>query len=105
MARSRNRKLLLCDTPQASQFFDLESDPLEQQNRFDDPTRSDEIAEAKAALLQWRCFDAPAPKHLDPDAPIIDQPNARRGRPADRADLIAYYRRQMAGPADGLFRA
>ncbi len=99
MARTRTRKLLLTAYPDQSLFFDLQSDPLELDNRFHDPACQVEIADLRDRLLDWALFDQPSPVHLDEAAPIIAGENVYR--PADpdaqrqRAERVAWFAQQM----------
>jgi arylsulfatase A-like enzyme len=95
MARTQTRKLLLTADPAQSLFFDLQSDPLEMDNRFHDPACQAEIADLREHLLHWALFDQPSPVHLDEAAPIIAGANVYQ--PADpdaqreRAERVAYF--------------
>ena len=96
MARTQRHKLLLNPDPAQRLFFDLERDPLEMDNRYDDPACQSEIAHLRNRLLHWALFDQPSPVHLDEAAPIIDgenvyrpaDPDAQRQR-AERMDWFA----------------
>ena len=98
MARSRHHKLLLCRQPEHSQFFDLETDPLELDNRISDPAYAMVVATLQAALTQWAMFDCPSVVHLDPDAPKVSGPNVPRPSDGHTVDAIRYFRQQMAEP-------
>jgi arylsulfatase A-like enzyme len=71
MVRSAKGKLLLRDKPGESQFFDLLNDPMELNNRMNDPEYEQEIARYKQALTQWVLFEAPTVNHCDENAPTI----------------------------------
>jgi arylsulfatase A-like enzyme len=94
MARTRTSKLIL-DTarPARSLFFDLEQDPLEVTNRFNDAGRKEEIARLTRAIEAWRPARLPE-VYLDEDAPQIQQPNLPRD-PAHRAEIANWYARAM----------
>ena len=94
MARTRTSKLIL-DTanPARSLFFDLEQDPLEMTNRFNDAGRKEEIARLTRAIESWRSATLPG-VYLDEEAPQIQQPNLPRDS-AHRAEIADWYARAM----------
>ncbi len=94
MARTRSSKLILDTTrPVRSLYFDLDTDPLEMTNRFDEPARKAEITRLRRAIEAWR--PAPLPDvYLDENAPQINQPNVPRN-PAHREEIADWYGRQM----------
>jgi len=61
MARTRTQKLLLAADSAQSLFFDLQSDPLELDNRYADPICQAEIAHLRERLLGWALFDQRSP--------------------------------------------
>ena len=91
MVRSQTQKLLFCRDETHSQFFDLQSDPYELDNRYGDPNCQETIAQMKAALAQWVLFDAPYPVHTDEEAPIIAAPNAQKHDAGHREEIYAYF--------------
>ena len=94
MARTRTSKLILDTTrPARSLFFDLETDPLEMTNRFQDPAQKEEVARLTRAIEAWRPAKLPE-VYLDEDAPQIQQPNVPRG-PKHRGEIADWYARQM----------
>lgn len=99
MARTHRHKLLLNADPAHCLFFDLESDPLEMENRYHDPSCQVEIARLRDGLLHWALFDQPAPVHLDEAAPVIDGPNVYRpGDPhalRQRAERVDWFAKEM----------
>lgn len=94
MARTRTGKLIL-DTarPARSLFFDLEKDPLEMTNLFNEPGRKEEITRLTHAIETWRPARLPE-VYLDEDAPQIKQPNVQRNT-AHRDEIADWYARQM----------
>ncbi|MCJ7738013.1 MAG: sulfatase-like hydrolase/transferase [Anaerolineae bacterium] len=96
MVRSSTAKLLLCQDPEQSQFFDLVADPLEMENRIDDPAYGDTVAEFREHLLQWALFDARTRVHLDTDAPVITGANVPQQGNGHAAEMEAYFARRMA---------
>ena len=95
MVRSRTRKLLYHRDASKSLFFDLQSDPLEMRNLYEESTRRDEIRRLREALLRWHAFDAPRPLHLDTDEIEIDQPNVPKDRKATEDELIRFIDNKM----------
>jgi arylsulfatase A-like enzyme len=96
MARSGRAKLLLGPSTETTHFFDLEADPLEIDDRSADPACSDEIRNLRDALSRWILFEAPAPVHLDEDAPVISGENQPADPDASARELEAYFRDHMA---------
>ena len=95
MVRSGTAKLLLCQDPAKSQFFDLVADPLEMENRIDDPAHGDTVAEFRGHLLQWALFDARTRVHLDYRAPVISGANVPQRGDGHAEELEAYFARRM----------
>jgi len=95
MARSRTRKLILSDRKGASLFFDLEKDPLEKVNLFDNPAYQSEIQMYTNAINNWRSVDELPTVYLDENAPRINQPNAPALRDGHREAMKAYFARKM----------
>lgn len=95
--RTHDRKLLYGGEDVRSQFFDLEADPHEMRDLYEEPDRQDEVEELRERLIRWRLFESNTPTHLNGNAPIIDRPNARRAGDGHREEMIAYYR-DKAGP-------
>jgi arylsulfatase A-like enzyme len=91
MARSATHKLLLAREPELSQFFDLQADPHELNNRFADPTCRDAIQEHREALAHWALFDALPPVCLDEAAPTLRQPDA------EHRERVRQYSEQKVG--------
>lgn len=90
--------LLLCHKGIQSQFFDLERDPFELHNRFDDPAYQAEIAELRDALGQWALFDAPSQVYRDECALVIGGDNVPVRGDGHRAYGRDYFRRRMNDP-------
>jgi hypothetical protein len=76
-------------------FFDLEKDPLEMTNLFDEPAHQSEIKTYTRAIREWRGVE-PLPRvYLDEDAPRINQPNVPALRDGHRDQMKAYCARKM----------
>ncbi len=90
MVRSKTRKLLYHRDDGKSLFFDLEADPLEMKNLYNDPARRGETRTLREALVRWHLFDTPRTRHLDPDEVEIEQPNVPTDRKATESELIRF---------------
>jgi hypothetical protein len=91
MARTRTHKLLLSRDPAHARCFDLERDPLELHDLSGDVAAAPLMRRLREALADWALFDALPPSYHDDAAPIIQQPNARRGDADHRAEMTAYF--------------
>ena len=92
MARTATHKLLLCRDSTQSQFFDLERDPLEMQNRIGDPGCADQVDLLQSSLLRWALFNAPSGDYRDQAAPLISGENVPAGDDGHWEQSAAYYR-------------
>lgn len=95
MARSRTRKLLYSSGPHPSLFFDLEKDPLEMENRYEDPNYQTEIQKFREALLHWFADEIRTGPYVDVQARQIDRPNVPRNRLAAEQEMERYIHQQM----------
>ena len=95
MVRSHTRKLILCRNDAQSVFFDLEKDPYELENLYEDPGYAGEIAAFKERLMHWMLFECPAVVHLDADAPVIDGDNVQKYDGGHREGIYRYYEEKM----------
>lgn len=95
MVRSHTHKLLWCKNADQSQFFDLQEDPFELENRINDTKSQAQISDMKNALVQWILFDAPSCVHLDENAPTINQPNVPKHDTGHREELYTYFNKRM----------
>ena len=95
MARDKRYKLLWCRDEQKSLFFDLQEDPHEERDLYREKGCKNEIRRLKGALARWALFDAPAPVHLDEDAPIIGADNARAHDGGHREGMYRYFEDRM----------
>lgn len=101
MARTRTHKLLLSESPRFGQFFDLERDPLELNNLYDDPGSKSRVADLTAQVREWQGGNALREAYLDLDAPVIHQPNVPPRDLSHRAALIEYTRKQFVALRSG----
>lgn len=80
MVRSGVDKLLFYRNSSFCRYFNLEEDPHEMVNRYEDPVCQGRIAEMKEALSHWLMFEAPTPVHLDYEAKCIASPDGHEDR-------------------------
>ena len=94
MARSRRHKLLLTRGRGAQQFYDLQADPFELDNRFDDASCSQDVAAHRDAIADWTTQAVP-PTYVDEGAPRVGQPDA--GDPYDdgRRQMLDYFEQKV----------
>jgi arylsulfatase A-like enzyme len=95
MARSKRYKLVH-DRNGESLFFDLENDPWEMNNLYNDTNYQDEIKSHLIAIVNWQGTDSLLnDNYLDEYAPIISQPNATTFDDGHRDRIIEYFKRKM----------
>ena len=99
MARSRTRKLVLSMRENRQNlFFDLEKDPLELKNLYEDRNHQNEIRQLTDAIDMWRPESSLRQKiYLDEDAPQIKQPNVPSLDRSHREEVIDYFQKKMLG--------
>ncbi len=95
MVRSKTHKLLLCRDPSQSRFYDLERDPLETDNRINDPAYQGMIDEFREVLNAWALFEAPSQTHLDEDAPVVRGDNVPHRGDGHVSSLVEYTHERM----------
>ena len=95
MVRSRSRKLLLCKDDSQSQFFDLDSDPLEFDNLYEDSAYRDEIEAYGRAGTEWLASQEPVADRPDHHRPIISGTNVPALDDNHREVMRDYFRRAM----------
>lgn len=100
MVRTPAAKLLLCQAPAASRFFDLVADPFELVNVIDEPGRAADVARLKTMLLEWLAFSARSRVYAAPDGPVLQAGNARRAGDGHRPGMEAWIKREMASWRD-----
>ncbi len=93
MARTQKHKLILAGPKNANLFFDLENDPLEMNNLYDDPKYKDIVSELEKKLTAWR-HKGPKPKILT-DGPLIKADNVPPADLSHRPAIIEYYEKKM----------
>ena len=90
MVRSDHDKLVWCENPERSQYFDLSNDPLETDNRLHDPAYAARVAALRERLLAWALFDARTQTYLDYAAPVVKEVSAEQA-----SSMAAYFAEQM----------
>ena len=96
MARSKKFKLIR-KRDGKSLFFNLETDPLEMNNLYNDTDYKDEIESHVEAIINWQGTDSLfAENYIDEYAPIINQPNATKYNDGHRDKIIEYFRLKMS---------
>jgi len=95
MARSKSRKLIISHAKKKAFFYDLEKDPFETTNRYEDPAYREEVRAFTKAIEEWRSFDDLPKIYLNENAPVIAQPNVPSRRDGHREAMIAYCREKM----------
>ena len=94
MARTKTHKLILAGPKNANLFFDLQKDPQEMTNLYEDPACAPIIADLEARLTAWR-HKGPVPKpHTE--GPRITGPNVPPDDESHRPAIIEYYEKKMA---------
>lgn len=103
-ARTKTRKLILnrSGTPARAKrptarglLFDLQKDPLEMTNVFDDPSYQDDVRKLTQAVRAWGPKGALPKPHVNESAPVIKQPNVPGPGHGHRQAMIEYCRRMM----------
>lgn len=95
MSRSKKFKLIKKKNGK-SLFFNLDEDPFEMTNLYDNPDYKSEIALHLKALINWQGTDSLIGKNfLDNDAPTINQPNVLKYNDGHRDSIINYFRTKM----------
>ena len=101
MARSKTYKFIQ-KRKGKSLFFNLEIDPLEMNNLYDDVNFENEIKLHRQAIINWQGTDSLfGENYLDEYAPIINQPNATKYKDGHRAEIIEYFERKMKEEESG----
>jgi len=97
MARTARHKLLLNrENPAHSLLFDLEEDPVELVNRYDDPALSG-VREALTAHLAAWLPDLDYDTYVDERAPRIAGANVPPLDEGYREEMAAWFAARMAG--------
>ena len=95
MARSKQYKLIRKRNGK-SLFFNLETDPLEMNNLFEDLNYQNEIKSHLQAIINWHGTDSiVGENYLDNNAPSIIQPNVKKYDDGHRDEIIEYFRIKM----------
>lgn len=95
MARSRTHKLIVNKPGLENLFFDLEKDPQELNNLYEDPSCREIVERMSTTLESWRCKDPKPKAYQNHDARQIDQSNVPPRDLSHRPAVIDYYKRKM----------
>lgn len=90
LVRDERYKLLLCKQS-ASLLFDLQEDPHELHNLYDDPNYSQVQTRLKDALANWMLFDTPRPLNLNEHAKLCGGDNPRNAFSGHREEMLRYF--------------
>ncbi len=90
MARDSRYKLLYY-RERPAQMFDLQEDPYEQHNLFDDPAFRDIQIRLLNALAKWMLFDTPRPYHQDETAKVCPGSNVRNAFSGHRQEMADFF--------------
>ena len=95
MAGTLTRKLIYKNTGK-SLYFDLEQDPLEMNNLFENPAYKEEIKSFIESITKWQEKDRFDYKnYLDENAPVIQGSNVRVSNDGHRDVMIEYFKNKM----------
>ena len=95
MARSKTRKLLLCEDDTFSSFFDLETDPNETTNLIREDRYQADVQFLKDALSRWILFESRSPVQVDETAKLCAGENVSTGDVSDRNAIADYLRKKI----------
>ncbi len=98
MARSHTKKLIVKmkqNKPVIGLLFDLEKDPLELNNLYDNPAYAEHQSQLFSAIESWLKDTTPVEQYLDQNAPQISQPNVPPLDLSHRKGMMEYFRKKM----------
>jgi hypothetical protein len=95
MARTKTEKLVLCGEKNPSLYFDLQADPLEMKNRFEDAGCQDAVKRLRDRIQAWRPPEKVTKVYLDESAPVIKAANVPDRNDRHREAISAYYAEKM----------
>ena len=90
MVRGRRYKLLLCNR-YPSLLFDLQNDPYELTNLYDDPQYAQIQRELKDALANWILFACPRPQNVNERAALCKGNNPRNAFSGHREEMLQFF--------------
>jgi arylsulfatase len=103
MARTLTMKLIV-DTgkkePSNGLLFNLEKDPLEMKNLFDDPAYKSDRSQLMSAIESWLTSIPPQTVYCNQKAPQIKKPNVPPVDLGPRKDAEQYFRNRMQSLSD-----
>jgi hypothetical protein len=93
--------LILSESDAPSLFFDLNTDPFELNNLFQDPAYKKDIDRLTQAIHAWQGQGPKSQIHVDEDAPVINQPNVPDRYDNHRKEIEEYYRQKWEEAIQG----
>ncbi len=103
MARTLTRKLIVGTgkkKPSNGLLFNLEKDPLEMKNLFDDPAYKNDRSQLVSAIQSWLTNTLPQKVYCNEKARQISQPNVPPLDLSHRKDAEQYFREKMQSLPD-----
>lgn len=95
IARTLSRKLIY-NPGGRSLFYDLENDPYEFKDLYNDPAYSHEIKKLKKSIIEWQGGDTPKVEvYLDENAPTINRSNVPSINDDHREVMSKYFLEKM----------
>ena len=79
-------------------FFDLQPDPLEMENLYENEAYQGEIATLRDRLLAWSLFESRPKNHVDHNAPRCNASNV----PREDTGLYTYFSNNMTRNANNI---
>jgi arylsulfatase A-like enzyme len=95
MARSKTHKLLFYSESERNQFYYLDNDPYELENRISESAVAPELLLLREAMMEWALFSAHSHTYVDPKAPIIHGENVPVQDDTHVQDTVSYFRGKM----------
>jgi arylsulfatase len=95
MVRDGRHKLMLVRNDSMSQFFDLERDPLEMDNRIMDANYAVVITELKDAVINWQLNETDRSVYVDTGVPVASGNNVPTNLDATEQELLEYFDKKV----------
>jgi arylsulfatase A-like enzyme len=91
MVRNARYKLLLDRNDSRSQFFDLEEDPYELDNRIYDEYYASAISDLKEAVLAWQLNETDSAVYVDTSVPLAGGKNVTADLEQTESEQLEYF--------------
>jgi len=91
MVRNARYKLLLDRNDSRSQFFDLEEDPYELDNRIYDEYYASAISDLKEAVLAWQLNETDRAVYVDTSVPLAGGKNVPADLEQTEREQLEYF--------------